>query len=148
MIAAAFLLLAQAPAGSAEALALESLEETDPGETCEDPQTQSALNACAYLNFARADDELNAQWRETTAVMRSRDAELLPDLDKQPGYLETLRNAQRAWLTFRDEHCQAESFMARGGTMQPMLVSLCRTYLTRQRIEQLRELTASLSVEE
>src|SRR5690606_1177340 len=50
--------------------------------------------------------------------------------DRQPGHFDTLLEAQRAWLRFRDAQCLSESFMARGGSMQPMLDSQCKTYLT------------------
>jgi uncharacterized protein YecT (DUF1311 family) len=138
MIAAALLLLAQP--GSAEAAALESIEDSDPGETCESPQTQSAMNACAALDLARADDALNAQWALTAARMKELDGEVLREQDRQPGYHETLLDAQRAWLRFRDAHCLSESFMARGGSMQPMLDSGCKAALTNARTAQLRDL--------
>ena len=51
---------------------------------------------------------------------------------------EMLRDAQRAWIPFRDKACAAESNLARGGTMQSMLVSSCMERLTRQRTEDLR----------
>ena len=49
-----------------------------------------------------------------------------------------LRDAQRAWIPFRDKACAAESNLARGGTMQSMLALNCMERLTRQRTEDLR----------
>ena len=68
-----------------------------------------------------------------------------PAPDGQPGYVDTLRAAQRAWLTYRDQHCLAESFIARGGSMQASAEHLCKSYLTHQRTFELSELTQSLS---
>ena len=60
----------------------------------------------------------------------------------EPGEEASLREAQRAWVTFRDAHCRLQSFEARGGSMQPMLLSQCKAYLTELRTEQLRNLSA------
>jgi uncharacterized protein YecT (DUF1311 family) len=49
-----------------------------------------------------------------------------------------LREAQRAWVSFRDAQCRLESFEARGGSMQPMLDSGCRAAVTRARTAELR----------
>jgi uncharacterized protein YecT (DUF1311 family) len=128
---AAALLLAQAAPSTAD-------ETVD----CDDAQTQADMNLCAARDFKNSDAALNAQWAETSARMKALDAELDREHDKQPGYFETLLDGQRAWLKFRDAQCLSESFMARGGTLQPTLVSQCKTYLTELRIQQLRNLVA------
>lgn len=122
---AALLLLAAAPA-----------EPMD----CANAGTQLELNLCARGDFEAADAELNAQWKLTTAYMRERDKDYTPGQDSYPSYFETLLAGQRAWLTYRDRHCLSESFEARGGSMQPMLISGCMTELTRARTAQLRAL--------
>ena len=127
--AAALLLFAQT--GNAE-----------PDQVCDDPQTQHAMNTCAAMDFEQADERLNEQWRETADYMRALDAEIDRENDSQPGHYETLLEGQRAWLSFRDAQCRSEGFMARGGSMQPMLVSQCKAYLTELRTEQLRNLSA------
>jgi uncharacterized protein YecT (DUF1311 family) len=128
---AAALLLAQAAPSTAD-------ETVD----CDNAQTQADMNLCAARDFKDSDAVLNAQWAETSARMKALDAELDREHDKQPGYFETLLDGQRAWLKFRDAQCLSESFMARGGTLQPTLVSQCKTYLTELRIQQLRNLVA------
>jgi uncharacterized protein YecT (DUF1311 family) len=129
---AAALLLAQAAPSTAD-------ETVD----CDDAQTQADMNLCSARDFKNSDAALNAQWAETSARMKALDAELDREHDKQPGYFETLLDGQRAWLKFRDAQCLSESFMARGGTLQPTLVSQCKTYLTELRIQQLRNLVAA-----
>ena len=114
---------------------------------CEDAQTQAAMNLCAARDFEAADALLNEQWAETAQLMKALDGEIDREFDRQPGHFETLLESQRAWLRFRDAHCLADSFLARGGSMQPMLDSFCRAHLTQQRTQQLRELTDSLSVQ-
>jgi uncharacterized protein YecT (DUF1311 family) len=123
---AAFLLLAAAPA--------------EPEESCASPQTQLAMNMCAQGDFERADAAMNVQWRRTVAAAKAADRSIDRTYDRQPGYHQTLLAAQRAWLTYRDQHCLGESFAARGGSMAPMLVSGCKASLTEARTRQLKEL--------
>ena len=127
---------------AAAILLIVQAENAEPDQVCDDPQTQLALNTCAGMDFEQADERLNEQWQETVAYMKARDAEIDRTEDSQPGHYETLLAAQRAWLAYRDAHCRSESFMARGGSMQPMLLSQCKAYLTELRTEQLRNLSA------
>jgi len=114
---------------------------SEPANQCDDPQTQQAMNMCAARDFEASDAALNEQWAETVAVQKARDEDVDREYDRQPGYYETLLEGQRLWLKFRDAQCLSESFMARGGSMQPMLHAFCMTHLTELRIQQLRDLT-------
>ena len=106
---------------------------------CRDPQTQAEMNACEEIQFQRADLELNQVWREAIAAAQRDDRELDRSTDTRPGYETVLRSAQRAWLTYRDQHCTWQAYNeARGGSMEPMSYSACRRVVTRARIEQLR----------
>ena len=124
MIAALFLLAAEA----------------EPAINCKDPGPQMELNICAYRDFERADAEMNVQWRRVVAAMREADKQVDRKYDQQPLHYDTLLAAQRAWLTFRDQHCTLASFEARGGSMQPMLDSGCKADLTHERTKQLKAL--------
>ncbi len=104
---------------------------------CDDPQYQVEMNACAALDFERADADLNRIWPQLLADARAADGEINPD-DQRPREEEMLRRAQRAWIAFRDAHCTREGYEARGGSMEPMLYEGCRAHLTRQRIDQLQ----------
>ncbi|MBN9505010.1 MAG: DUF1311 domain-containing protein [Altererythrobacter sp.] len=132
MAIAAALLLAQAGASTA-----------DEPINCDKALTQLEMNRCAARDFESSDAALNAQWAETAARMKALDAQIDREHDKQPGYFDTLLNGQRAWLTFRDAQCLSESFLARGGSLQPMMNAQCKTYLTELRIQQLRDLVAT-----
>jgi uncharacterized protein YecT (DUF1311 family) len=118
----------------------------DPGWNCEEPQLQQEMNWCAAEDYARADAALNRQWKETRAAMKRRDAEAprygVP-FDGQPGFFASLLEAQRAWLAWRDAHCRLEGYEARGGSLEPLLVSTCKARLTRARTAQLLELAAA-----
>jgi uncharacterized protein YecT (DUF1311 family) len=108
---------------------------------CDDPQNQMEMNVCAGLDFERADAELNNLWRQTIAGARARDRALDRRYDQRPTTEAKLREAQRAWLLFRDAHCTVQGYdEARGGTMEPMVYGACRARLTRERVAQLRGL--------
>ena len=101
---------------------------------------QQEMNICAHREFLIADAAMNEQWRLTRAHMQERDEEWTSEYDERPGYFETLLAAQRAWLTYRDAHCQSEGYEARGGSLEPLLVSTCKRHLTEKRTEELRSL--------
>ncbi|MEZ5712235.1 MAG: lysozyme inhibitor LprI family protein [Sphingobium sp.] len=107
---------------------------------CDDPQTQTDMTICAGKDYAAADEELNAQWAITAKHMKEYDNTLDRSHDTRPGYFETLLKAQRAWLSYRDAHCTSAGYYARGGSLEPLLVSSCKAELTRERTAQLREL--------
>ena len=125
------LLLGLALQGSLDARAREN--------HCRDPQVQLDMNMCAEIDFERADLELNAAWRDAIAAARASDREIDRQSDQRPTEEATMREAQRAWLLFRDAQCTVEGYEeARGGTMEPMVYSGCRARLTRERTAQLR----------
>lgn len=97
---------------------------------CAAPATQLEMTACAARGWQAADAELNRAYGVAIDRARAMDAGLAPE--QEPAE-EMLREAQRAWIPFRDKACAAESLVARGGSMQPMLVYLCLERLTRQR---------------
>ena len=109
-----------------------------PEPDCRDPQAQLELNICARIDFEHEDAELNRAYREAIAAARQSDRELDRSDDQRPGYEAALREAQRAWVAFRDAHCRYEGYEeARGGSMEPMVYSGCQARLTRERITQL-----------
>ncbi len=105
---------------------------------CRHAVAQADLSQCAWLDFKRADAALNTQWKRTLAYMRSRDTGLHDPRETPPGYVEALQEAQRAWLRYRDANCRVAGYRARGGTMEPMLVSDCKAAMTRVRTAELR----------
>ena len=106
---------------------------------CSEPQAQVEMNLCAEVDFERADAELNRVYREAIAAARQADREIDRASDQRPTSEAVLREAQRAWVTFRDAQCTYEGYgEARGGSMEPMVASGCSARLTRERIAQLR----------
>lgn len=98
---------------------------------CANAQTQIDMNQCAVRDWQIADAELNAAYKRVMAVLKANDARLDPIYQGGP---VALRDAQRAWITFRDKTCEAEGFAMRGGSAESLLVANCLRHLTEERI--------------
>lgn len=113
-------------------------------EAAADKGIQQAMNQCAYRDYVIADGELNAQWKITRARMKQDDADFAAsasaEFDKREGSFDRLLEAQRGWLRYRDAHCQVSGYGARGGSLEPLLVAMCKTQLTQERTQQLKDL--------
>ncbi|NCP13911.1 MAG: DUF1311 domain-containing protein [Sphingomonadales bacterium] len=116
----------------------------NPDWNCDDPQFQQEMNWCAGQDYAAADAELNAQWTVTATTMKARDADFAERgdgaFDVREGYFESLLEAQRGWLRYRDAHCRVDGYTARGGSMEPLLALSCKARLTRLRVAELKDL--------
>lgn len=108
----AILLLFAAPSFSASA-------------DCDAAVTSAQMLQCAGENFERADAELNHAYRE-----------LLSRLDDSRK--TQLREAQRAWIAFRDAQARFEGGSAADGSLEPILSLSAKAALTEQRTEQLK----------
>jgi uncharacterized protein YecT (DUF1311 family) len=109
----------------------------EPKIDCSKAEAQTDLNICAARDFDTADKALNAQYKKTRAAMVAIDGDLDSDIK---GAEKALVKAQRAWVDYRDGECEAAGFQARGGSMEPMLVSGCKADLTKKRTSELKEL--------
>ena len=89
-------------------------------------QSQQGMNHCAGDAYERADKSLNAPWAKVVAAYKG---------DK--GAEKLLLDAQRAWLKYRDAHCQASAYDSLGGSIWPLLNSGCLADLTRKRTQEL-----------
>lgn len=97
---------------------------------CANAMAQMDLNQCAYDDWEAADGELNDAYQEAMDLLRDWDANLPAD---EQGGAEALREAQRAWITFRDQACAAEGYAMKGGSAEPLLVYGCMRVLTEER---------------
>jgi uncharacterized protein YecT (DUF1311 family) len=105
-----------------------------PAPNCETAETQQDLNACAALDFQEADADLNDAYAAATAAMARIDQ---AQPAGQTGAVEALKAAERAWIAYRDLACAAEGWPNHGGTVEPLVVSGCKTRLTSARAEDL-----------
>ena len=107
------------------------------GFDCQDPQAQAQLNVCSWRDYLRADIELNRSWSQLQAQYR----ESRPGVRGHPqSQFGLLLDAQRAWLSYRDKHCDGEAEGFAGGTMQPLIRNSCRTRITRNRTAELKQI--------
>lgn len=102
--------------------------------SCNDAATQLELNACHANALGISDRRLNELYRTV-------EGRLAGNSDAR----DLLIEAQRRWIAFRDAECAFEASGAQGGSIQPMIRSLCLTSLTDARSEDLQRL---LSCEE
>lgn len=104
----------------------------DQKECMETATTQLALNQCATSHLKAADDELNRVYQAILGKYKG---------DRE--FLEKLRDAQRAWLTFRDAELEAkfpfEDKQYRYGSGYPMCANRFLAQRTQERIKHLRE---------
>src|SRR3546814_8646263 len=109
-------------------------------DVCSSDLYQVEMNFCAQQEYERADAALNVQWKKTSAAMKKRDRDPYQSDDNRPGYMATLLDAQRAWIAYRDAHCESAGYVARGGSLEPMRVSGCMAEVTAQRHAPLKAL--------
>ena len=104
---------------------------------CANAVTQQDMNQCAYEDWDAADAELNAAYKRAMTLLAGWDADL-PETEK--GAATALKEAQLAWITFRDKACEVEGYAMRGGSAEPLLVYGCMRQLTEDRAGQLNAL--------
>lgn len=97
---------------------------------CANALSQVEMTYCAEQDWMAADAELNDAYADARALMRDIDADLPKS---QRGAELALRDAQRAWITYRDQACAAEGYMMHGGSAEAMVIYGCRARLTVER---------------
>ena len=91
---------------------------------CGKAVSQPEINACEYDIFRQADGRLNRVYAQVAG-------KLDPDARK------LLRDAERAWVDYRDKECESQTAGSAGGSIRPMYTAQCQTALTKRRIREL-----------
>lgn len=108
-------------------------QETD----CNNPGNQSEINECAWREYRASDRELNAVYKIVIDISKEVDED--PPWGVNISITETLREAQRKWIPFRDKFCLASSVFSSGrGSMQIAEQAACLEELTRKRTAELK----------
>ncbi len=97
-------------------------KEKDP---CADAQSQAEMNMCWGKEYKAADARLNKTYQE-----------FMSKLDE--GEKVQLKNAQLAWLKYRDANCEFVADQYKGGTMRPMISAICLADVTNARVNELK----------
>jgi uncharacterized protein YecT (DUF1311 family) len=93
---------------------------------CSNAATQMDMNFCAGAAQKSADDQLNKTYNTLVARIDGKDA------------LAQLRDAEKAWIVYRDRECTFESSATVGGSIHSMIVAQCLETMTRAREKELR----------
>lgn len=94
-------------------------------DPCAEPQTQVEMNQCAVNAYKAADAELNQVYKQLVAK--------LDDEEKAQ-----LKEAQNAWIKYRDANCDFVADQYKGGTMRPMIYAGCLQDVTKKRTTELK----------
>ncbi|TPI19365.1 lysozyme inhibitor LprI family protein [Mesorhizobium sp. B4-1-1] len=92
---------------------------------CAAAKTQADLATCTTANAASADAGLNAVYKALAGRLA-------------PANLKRLRDAQRAWIPFRDKECAFRTQPYADGSVYSTLIETCRAELTKARLAQLQ----------
>ena len=96
---------------------------------CDAAMTQLDLNQCYGEQFRKADRRLNNVYASLLKQMQS---------EKNETAIQKLKAAEKAWLQYRDLHCDAARYEYEGGSMSPMVWAQCMAMTTEHRIEELK----------
>ena len=94
-------------------------------DPCANPQTQFEMNQCAGKDYKTADAALNQVYQRLV--------NMLDDEERAQ-----LKEAQTAWIKYRDLNCDFVGDQFKGGTMRPMVYANCLADMTRKRTTELR----------
>lgn len=102
------------------------------------------MNQCSAQEYRKADARLNALYAKLLHAFQKEIAQAArsKDLERKTGGergLLLLRQAERAWIQYRDLHCAAARHETEPGSMSPMVFSNCMTQLTEHRIRALTD---------
>lgn len=74
-------------------------------------------------DLAQAQKEGNQQWIKSTQIE-----------------IDSFRQIERVWLSYRDLQCKAAGQLYEGGSIRPMIESMCLTDLTEHRITDIKSI--------
>jgi uncharacterized protein YecT (DUF1311 family) len=104
-----------------------SIDAQKPKKTgpCADPQTQTEMTQCAAEAYKAADAVLNQVYKQLVAKLETEEK-------------AQLKEAQTAWLKYRDTNGDFVADQYKGGTMRPMIYANCLEDVTSKRTAELR----------
>ena len=92
---------------------------------CSDFDTQTEMNICAGKEYKAADASLNLVYQQLVKML-------------EPEEKSQLKEAQTAWIKYRDTNCVFVADQYKGGSIRPMIYGLCLADVTRNRTSELK----------
>ncbi|WP_292288044.1 lysozyme inhibitor LprI family protein [Marivita sp.] len=99
--------------------------------------TTIGIAECIAAETAEWDTILNEEYQATQKVNESADTDGLSQVMDRS---DALRDAQRAWIAFRDADCGARYAMWQNGTIRTIVAANCHLTMTAQRAISLRDM--------
>lgn len=81
---------------------------------------------CAWYNYFRADVRLNDSYSKAMRWL------------EEPAAKDALRDAQRAWIAYREASCRFETVAWDGGSFRRVAIASCWEGMTKQRTKELK----------
>ena len=94
-------------------------------DPCANPLTQFDMNQCAGKAFRAADATMNQVYRKLVSML-------------DEGEKAQLKEAQVAWLKYRDTNCEFVADQYKGGSIRPLIQATCLKDMTKGRTTELR----------
>jgi uncharacterized protein YecT (DUF1311 family) len=103
------------------------------------PLTQTEMNIAANEDLKKTQDKMNALFSEIEARVTAADAKFAGRREgkKEDNWLSCLKDAQEQWLSYRNSHCEFNTYLNRGGTILSLLWASEANRLTQLRIADL-----------
>jgi uncharacterized protein YecT (DUF1311 family) len=94
-------------------------------DPCANPLTQMEMNHCAGKAFQAADATINQVYRKLVSML-------------DEGEKAQLKEAQVAWLKYRDTNCEFVADQYKGGSIRLQIQATCLKDMTKARTTQLK----------
>jgi uncharacterized protein YecT (DUF1311 family) len=93
-------------------------------DRCTSLEAQSEMNSCSRDLAKKIEGEMQRAYEKLVARVDSKDK-------------KTVRDAQRAWTTYRDRHCTFQASGVEGGSVHALIYNLCDLDATQARLKEL-----------
>lgn len=107
---------------------------------CQTQRNTIEINECAKLTLAEKDKALNAAYQK---LLKSLVAEDKADKTNYADVRKQLLEAQRSWISYRDNDCKAKYTLYETGTIRGAVYWSCMIERTEQRTSELEQWTGS-----
>jgi uncharacterized protein YecT (DUF1311 family) len=116
-------------------LALAPAARADEAWICDTAKDNAEHIVCADREFQAHDAELNRVYQ---TLLKAAAGDTQPQYGYGPPPYMALKQAQRAWVAFRDSNCHWKATQFYGGTEQAVIMASCRAIATRDRVAELK----------